>query len=75
MLGDRFTIGRLATANAAYVMLYEVGGVMGPLLSGGAMAIPRLGADGLALGVGAAAFLYILLARFYRDRSGDSFKR
>ena len=71
MLGDRFTVGRLPTANAAYVMLYEVGGVMGPLLSGSAMAIPLFGPNGLALGVGSAAFLYFLFAVFWRGRSAQ----
>jgi MFS family permease len=44
MLGERFGSEDLAVANAAFILLYEAGAVMGPSLSGGAMdAIGRYG--------------------------------
>ena len=47
VLGQRFAGGDIARANAAFVMVYTVGSVVGPPLSGGAM--QYLGRNGLGL--------------------------
>lgn len=64
MLGDRFAGGELARANAVFVMLYCLGSIVGPPLTGGAMDL--LGEGGLSsvqIAVCAAFFLFALTRR------------
>jgi len=65
MLGDRFEGGELARANAVFIMLYCVGSILGPPLSGGAMDL--FGNDGLVvvqIVVCTAFFLLAMSRRF-----------
>lgn len=58
LLGERFPRLELAGANTAFVMIYEVGSVTGPVAAGGAMDLWPQG--GLLLSVGLAAGLFLL---------------
>ena len=59
MLGERSSLAQLAAANTAFVMVYELGSVSGPIVVGAAM--HAAGPDALAA-VAAAACLALLLA-------------
>ncbi|WP_119461774.1 MFS transporter [Rhodospirillaceae bacterium SYSU D60014] len=63
LLGRRFPAAQLAGANTAFVMIYEIGSISGPVISGFAMDI--WGGNGLVVTVGtvAAAFLLFSLLR------------
>lgn len=60
LLGDRFQPAQLAAANAAFVMVYEVGSITGPVVSGAAL--DRWPALGLPIAVGIVATLFIVVA-------------
>ncbi len=59
LLGERFRAVDLATANVAFITVFEVGGIAGPAAAGGAM--DAWGAHGLVLipGLACAAFLAV----------------
>lgn len=68
LLGQSFRGGDLAAANAAFVMMYNFGGLAGPALGGGAMqAVPP---HGLPLAFAAMALLYACIAgwRYFNRR-------
>lgn len=69
MLAERFDTATLSGANAAFVMLYSLGSMSGPVLGGGAMTLwdPH---GMLVFGAGASLlFLLIVLARaWFRSR-------
>lgn len=60
LLGERFQPGQLAAANAAFVMMYEVGSIAGPVVSGAAL--DRWPTYGLPVSVGVVAVLFIVVA-------------
>jgi MFS family permease len=60
LLGDRFQPAQLAAANAAFVMIYEVGSIAGPVVSG--FALDQWPALGLPVAVGIVAALFIVIA-------------
>jgi hypothetical protein len=60
LLGERFRPGQLAAANAAFVMMYEVGSITGPVASGAAL--DRWPTYGLPVSVGIVAALFIAVA-------------
>jgi MFS family permease len=60
LLGERFQPAKLAAANAAFVMMYEVGSITGPIASGAAL--DRWPTYGLPAAVGLVAALFIALA-------------
>ncbi len=60
LLGERFGPAQLATANAAFVMMYEMGSITGPVASGAAL--DRWPAFGLPIAVGGVAALFIVIA-------------
>ncbi|HJR21208.1 MAG TPA: MFS transporter [Dongiaceae bacterium] len=60
LLGERFQPGQLAAANAAFVMMYEVGSIAGPVASG--TALDRWPTFGLPVAVGLVAALFIVVA-------------
>ncbi len=60
LLGERFRPAQLAAANAAFVMTYEVGSIAGPVVSGAAL--DRWPALGLPIAVGIVAALFIVVA-------------
>ena len=60
LLGERFQPAQLAAANAAFVMVYEVGSITGPVASGAAL--DRWPAHGLPVSVGLVAALFIVIA-------------
>jgi MFS family permease len=72
LLGQRFAGGDIARANAAFVMVYTVGSVVGPPLSGGAM--QYLGRNGLGVSLagfyGAAAAAALVAATRARREVG-----
>jgi MFS family permease len=77
LLGQRFAGGDIARANAAFVIVYTVGSVVGPPLSGGAMQF--LGRNGLGASLAgfyaaAAGTGLVVAARAWRARwaAGDS---
>lgn len=65
MLGQRFAAGDMARANAAFVMIYTVGSLVGPPVSGAAMDI--FGGRGLGWSL-AAAYCLCALAIIYMHR-------
>jgi MFS family permease len=60
LLGERFRPAQLAAANAAFVMMYEVGSITGPVAAGAAL--DRWPVYGLPVAVGLAAALFIAVA-------------
>lgn len=60
LLGERFQPAHLAAANAAFVMMYEVGSIAGPVVSGAAL--DRWPTYGLPVAVGLTAALFIGVA-------------
>jgi MFS family permease len=63
LLGERFQPAQLAAANAAFVMTYEMGSITGPVVSGAALdQWPALGLP-IAVGIVAAMFIVIAVAR------------
>jgi len=76
LLGRRFAGGDIARANTAFVMVYTVGSVLGPPLSGGAM--QWLGRNGLGWSLAvvyAAAAGAALIARRRAARAGSDSSR
>lgn len=79
ILGERFAPVALPAANAAFLMTYEIGGVLGPILTGAAMGVAA--APGFAAGPGVVtAFLFLIslpgvLAFQRRRAAGVSRKR
>ncbi|MCE9648941.1 MAG: MFS transporter [Parvibaculum sp.] len=69
LLGQRFRDGDLAAANAAFVMMYNVGGLVGPAIGGGAMEM--MPPHGLPLAFAAISLLFAAVAggRFLRLRA------
>ncbi len=66
LLGERFQPAQLAAANAAFVMVYEVGSIAGPVVSGAAL--DRWPVYGLPVSVGVTAALFIGIALARRAR-------
>jgi MFS family permease len=63
LLGERFRPAQLAAANAAFVMLCEVGSITGPVVSGAALDYwPNWGLP-ISVSVVAALFIVVALAR------------
>lgn len=60
LLGERFQPAQLAAANAAFVMMYEVGSISGPVAAGAAL--DRWPIYGLPVAVGLVAALFIGVA-------------
>ncbi|GAB4065329.1 MFS transporter [Ancylobacter sonchi] len=69
LLGERFHGGALATANAAFVMLYSIGLIAGPVTVGAGMGV--MGPDGFAFTLAAMLAFYVLVVaiQLVRDRS------
>ena len=66
LLGERFRPAQLAAANAAFVMIYEVGSIAGPVAAGAALDHwPSLGLP-VTVGVAAALFIVVALAKSSR---------
>lgn len=70
MLGERFRGGELAAANAAFVLLYSIGGLVTPPVSGYAMDLWR--PHGLALVLGLICGAYVLAAVWVFARRGPA---
>ncbi|HAC57279.1 MAG TPA: MFS transporter [Alphaproteobacteria bacterium] len=60
LLGERFRGADLASANAAFVMMYSIGALIGPPLSGAAMDL--WDPHGLIVAMGGLCGLYVLIA-------------
>jgi MFS family permease len=60
LLGQRFKGASLASANAAFVFMFGIGALMGPLMTGPAM--DAVGPQGLPLVLGLIAAAYTILA-------------
>lgn len=60
LLGERFQLAQLAAANAAFVMMYEVGSITGPVLSG--VALDHWPTWGLPVAVAMVAASFIVIA-------------
>ncbi len=70
-LASRFSGGDLAGANAAFIFCYALGMLVGPVITGDAMArAPTFGFP-LVLGIAFALYVAIVLSRMYRAR-GDT---
>lgn len=65
-LGRRVTPEGMAAANGAYILCYQLGTMVGPLLISGAMS--GFGAEALPLGMGAAALCFVAAAALSRRR-------
>jgi MFS family permease len=57
MLGERFKAGQLVGANAAYVILYSLGLLMGPAAEG--VALDAWNPDGLLVALGGICAVYL----------------
>jgi MFS family permease len=66
LLGERFQPAQLAAANAAFVMMYEVGSISGPVTAGAAL--DRWPLYGLPVAVAVAAALFIAAALLPQQR-------
>ncbi|MCS0505261.1 MFS transporter [Ancylobacter mangrovi] len=68
LLGARFEGATLATANAAFVMLYSIGLIVGPTAVGGGMQV--LDPDGFAwaLALFLAIYVVVVAGQIWRDR-------
>lgn len=67
LLGERFKPGDLSAANAAYVMMYEIGGLGGPVAAGGMM--DTMEREGLPLFCAIIAATYLVYAAIARRRA------
>jgi MFS family permease len=67
LLGERFKPGDLAAANAAFVMMYEIGGLGGPVAAGGMM--DTLGREGLPLFAALITAVYLIYGVIRRRRA------
>jgi len=59
MLGERFKSGGLAIANAAFMMAFEAGNIVGPPIGG--FAFKFMGGDGFLMFLGGAAGIYFVI--------------
>lgn len=62
LLGQRFRSGQLASAMAAFVMIYELGSLIGPVTAGAAMDLVGTAGLPLTLALGFAALIVLGLA-------------
>jgi MFS family permease len=67
LLGERFKPGDLSAANAAYVMMYEFGGLGGPVMAGGMM--DAMGRQGLPLFAAIITAMYLVYAAVSRRKA------
>ncbi|MGF1661514.1 MAG: MFS transporter [Kineosporiaceae bacterium] len=61
VLGSRVPVASLAAANAAYLMSYEAGAVVGPLVGGGAIDVWRPHGLGVVMALAGLAFAVVML--------------
>jgi MFS family permease len=69
-LGSRYKDGELANANAAFVMLYSTGSIIGPLFVGQAM--DTIGANGFALALAIMLGAYAALVIVRLSQNADA---
>ena len=62
LLGERFRDAELVSANAVFSVLFGVGGLLGPFLTGTAMSV--FGPAGFPLSLLAAVVIYALFALY-----------
>jgi MFS family permease len=67
-LGERSSLAELAAANTAFVMVYEVGSISGPIAMGAAMELA--GRDALAAVAAAACVLFFVADARWAGRGG-----
>jgi MFS family permease len=60
LLGERFPPTQLAAASAAFLILYQLGSMTGPIVAG--VAMDSIGADGFIWSVGTAGLLIAIVA-------------
>lgn len=65
LLGQRFAIRNLVVANAAFILAYDLGGAVGPVLGGAALDL--WDPHGLPLAVGLALAAFLLFAALRRN--------
>lgn len=70
LIGDRFSGGAIAAANAAFIMAYGVGSLLGPPVAGTAMDAVDPEGVLIALSAMAALFLAVLIVRSAQRRTG-----
>jgi MFS family permease len=69
MIGEQVDPGELAIANAAFIMMYQVGGILGPAIAGFAMTYePVYGFTAVMIGFTIEAVLFAALLRVNRWR-------
>jgi MFS family permease len=66
MLGQEVEPSQLATANAAFILMYTTGGIIGPAVSGAAMTVAPIA--GFVLATAAAALVLTAVTAFARVR-------
>jgi len=69
VLGDRSRLAELAAANTAFVMVYELGSISGPVLVGAAM--DAVGRQGLVAVAVALCSVFFLVDRLWRAGRAD----
>jgi MFS family permease len=67
LLGERFRGTDLVAGNAAFAVMWGVGGILGPLAGGSAM--DAMGPQGLPLAMAAACLLFVVLAVYRQGRA------
>ena len=65
LIGERFKGGELLSANAAYVILYSLGLLVGPAMEG--VALDAWNPHGLVVALGGICALYVLFLTFWRS--------
>ena len=67
LLGERYRGTDLVAGNAAFAVMWGVGGILGPLAGGSAM--DAMGPQGLPLAMAAACLLFVVLAVYRQGRA------
>ena len=70
ILGERYPVESLALANAAFLMLYQAGGMASPADAGAAMDVWE--PHGFAMVLGSLALLLSIWAFLSRDKAGHA---
>ena len=66
MVGERFKMSEVASATAIFVMVFESGSVIGPIIGGNAMDL--IGPSGFIVTISVLTFLFLIIALYHTIR-------
>ena len=66
MVGERFKMSEVASATAIFVMVFESGSVIGPIIGGNAMDL--IGPSGFIITISVLTFLFLIIALYHTIR-------